>query len=74
MNSEDECRRPSPGGDVSEKEKETLNASASSGSVGDTSVREPAIKYEDCTGAVYRIRKGIDRTPLQVGSRAWHER
>ena len=68
MNGEDESlsesRHPSSVGDVSEKE--TPNVSASSNSVGDTSVREPAIKYEDCTGAVYRIRKGIDRTPLQV--------
>ena len=24
------------------------------------------IQYEDCTGAAYRIRKGISRTPLQV--------
>ena len=25
-----------------------------------------AIHYEDCTGAAFRIRKGISRTPLQV--------
>ena len=71
MNVEVESRRhPWSVGDVAEKE-ETLNVNGSLDSVGDTSVREPAIKYEDCTGAVYRIRKGIDRTPLQVSR---HER
>ena len=25
-----------------------------------------AIHYEDCTGAAFRIRKGISKTPLQV--------
>lgn len=32
-------------------------------SVGDS---ECVIQYEDCTGAAYRIRKGIARTPLVV--------
>ena len=27
---------------------------------------EEIVKYEDCTGAAYRIRKGVERTPLQV--------
>lgn len=27
---------------------------------------ENAIHYEDCTGAAFRIRKGIAKTPLQV--------
>ena len=27
---------------------------------------EEVVKYEDCTGAAYRIRKGVDRTPLHV--------
>ena len=26
-----------------------------------------AIQYEDCTGAAYRIRRGVPRTSLQVG-------
>lgn len=66
MSGEEERRSPLLGGEVSSPEIEKLNVSGSSDSVGDTSDQEPAIKYEDCTGAAYRIRKGITRTPLQV--------
>lgn len=33
---------------------------------------QAVIQYEDCTGAVYRIRKGVDKTPLQVRAREKH--
>ena len=35
---------------------------------GSESDHEKAIQYEDCTGAAYRIRKGVSKTPLQVSS------
>lgn len=34
--------------------------------LGSETDHEAAIHYEDCTGAAYRIRKGITKTPLQV--------
>ena len=37
---------------------------------GSESDHEAAIHYEDCTGAAYRIRKGVSKTPLQVSLHA----
>lgn len=45
---------------------ETVARSSVNRRTSESGDHESAIHYEDCTGAAYRIRKGINKTPLQV--------
>lgn len=59
---------------VASKESSTTSSTSTGSDRGSDSVsrrgsesdHEKAIQYEDCTGAAYRIRKGVPKTPLQV--------
>ena len=45
---------------------ETVARSSVNRRTSESGDHDAAIHYEDCTGAAYRIRKGINKTPLQV--------